>query len=100
METSNPMLPRKATEALRRSIRKGLKDGFFHRLLRRHPIYLFTPEVDGGSRFASLFRETWNRMPRSAQRRILKHWRTAPFEKHLIDPSVRSPEILARTPWQ
>ena len=28
METSNPMLPRKATEALRRSIRKGLKDGF------------------------------------------------------------------------
>ena len=83
---SNPMPPREATEALRRSIREGLKDGFFHRLSRWHHVYVFTPpRVDGGSRFASLFRETWNRMPLYARRRILKHWRTAPFEKHLIN---------------
>jgi hypothetical protein len=41
---SNPMLPREPNEALRRSIREGLKDGFLHRLSRPHHVY-----VDSGT---------------------------------------------------
>jgi len=39
-------------------------------------VYLFCVAGDG-RRFARLFRQTWQKLPLSARRRLLKHWREA-----------------------
>ena len=43
-------------------------------LLPRHKINLFCVDGDG-DRFAALFRQTWRKLPLSAPRALLRHWR-------------------------
>ncbi len=63
---------------LRDEIDDGIKGGRYWPLLPRHDIYLSATGCDG-RRFASLFRETWKRIPLWGRRRMLGHWRaTAP----------------------
>jgi hypothetical protein len=84
-------------EFLHRIVHRGLKDGYWHRLLPRHQVYLFAPEGDEvGSRFAALFVSTWKRMPLWARRSILRQWRTTPFEKHLL---TMAPAIELLSAW-
>ena len=59
---------------VRDHIKDGIKGGHYWPLLPRHEIYLSATGCDG-RRFASLFRETWKRLPLWARRRMLGHWR-------------------------
>jgi hypothetical protein len=66
--------------------------GVVHPLLPRHGIWLTVPPAAAktladllagarrpGELFASAWRETWQRIPLSARRRILKHWKNSTF---------------------
>jgi hypothetical protein len=59
-------------------LKRGLRAGYYWRLLPRHGVHLFAP-CEGGERFARLFIETWKRLPYLARRRILGHWKKGPL---------------------
>jgi hypothetical protein len=59
---------------MREMFKRGLKAGYYWRLLPRHDVYLFAPGP-GGERFARLFVESWKRLPYYARRLIHQHWK-------------------------
>jgi hypothetical protein len=71
----------------RTSIKPGLSEGWYFRLHPRKPIFLFSPDRDG-SRFARLFRETWQRLPLWSRRSILKYWREGSPPDFTLKPNI------------
>jgi hypothetical protein len=56
-------------------LQPALRTGYAHPILKRQRVHLWACQGNG-PRFASLFRDTWKRLPLWARRRILGHWRS------------------------
>ena len=81
-------------EYVRQARRDGVARGLAFPLLPRHGVWLFAPD-GGGERFATLFQETWARIPLGPRRAIVRHWRSGPFAY----PKPFGPEVGLMSGW-